>query len=356
MDIAQEIVAPLLQWFQGSQRKLPWRQHYTPYEVWISEVMLQQTQVKTMLPYFERWMQELPDPASLAAAEEERVLKLWEGLGYYSRARNLKKAAEIIMSEHGGVFPKEHKAILNLPGIGPYTAGAICSIAYEQDEALVDGNVIRVLARLADYREEVKTPHFWSAARELLPSGQARDFNQGLMELGALICTPRSPKCETCPLQKHCKARAVGSEEGIPKKKVKAKTAIQVAVGIIRKPNTNTFFIQKRAAKGLMAGLWEFPGGKVEGGESAEQALQREILEEVGVSIQNVRPFMRIKHAYTSFLVDLNCFICDYESGGVELTAATDHKWVTPQEMSDFPFPAANVKLIQRLTEGMGEL
>lgn len=339
----------LITWFEKEQRALPWRENYDPYQVWISEIMLQQTQVTTVLPYFERFIKTLPTVQDLAAVDEELLLKLWEGLGYYSRARNLKKAAQLIVEKHQGVFPQTHESILGLPGIGRYTAGAICSIAFEQDEALVDGNVIRVLSRLDDYREDSKknVEHFWSRARELLPKGKARDFNQGLMELGALICTPKKPKCETCPLNKDCKALAAGTVELLPiKGPAPSKIKIQVAVAILERDGK--VFVQKRHEKGLMGGLWEFPGGKVEKGESLEAALKRELWEETRFTLKNIRPFVQLQHAYTRYLVELHCFLAEPLESEFSLSAASEARWVNAEELRNIAFPAANVKILEK--------
>lgn len=340
----------LLEWFKIHQRPLPWRQNYEPYQVWISEIMLQQTQVSTVLPYFERWMKALPTVETLAVASQDRLLKLWEGLGYYSRVLNLRKAAKILVEKNGGLLYDDFDQLLSLPGIGRYTAGAIMSIAYQKDCPVVDGNVVRVLARLLNYRENVQDSgeFFWNAATHLLPKGEARDFNQALMEFGALQCTPKSPNCEVCPLKNACNAFAAGTQNELPNKGIsRSKKAISVAIGIIQRDGT--IFIQKRPEKGLMAGLWEFPGGRVEKGETAVAALEREIQEELGVTVNNVRPFLRLKHAYTSYQVDLHCFWVDYAAGQVRLTAASEGKWVRPEELQKFAFPAANGRIIEKI-------
>lgn len=334
----------LLNWFAQHQRPLPWRKDYSPYAVWISEVMLQQTQVKTMLPYYERWMQNLPNVQALAEVDENTLFKLWEGLGYYSRARNLKKAAQKVLEL--GAFPQDYKGLLELPGIGPYTAAAICSIAFEQDHAVVDGNVLRVLARFTGFEEEPKKhmDHFWSLAQSLLPLGEARAFNQAMMELGALVCTPKKPACSSCPLRAECSAFAQGRTEELPLKSLRAKTqAIQVSLAVLRRGDM--VFIQKRPEQGLMAGLWEFPGGKVEADETPEMALRREIREEVGVDLRHIKPLLRLQHAYTKFKVNLHCF----EAEPVGEPQAAEGRWVKAEDLGIYPFPAANVKLIKFL-------
>ena len=342
----------LLSWFTEHQRALPWREDYNPYQVWISEIMLQQTQVKTVLPYFERWMGELPTIRSVAEADEDRILKLWEGLGYYSRARNIQKAARQIMEKHGGQFPSGYDDILALPGVGKYTACAIASIAFNQDLPVVDGNVIRVLSRLFLYAKNTRLPEaekqMWRWAKDILPKGEARYFNQALMEFGALQCTPAATDCSPCPLRSRCQAYKKGLVGKLPDRGPKKELKnIKIAIAVIKKDGK--VFIQKRPPTGLMAGLWEFPGGKAEKGESALKALHREIAEELGISISNVRRIKKIRHAYTSYKVDLHCFEADYESGEIELKAATDCKWVSVSELRDYPFPAANVELIAGL-------
>ncbi len=336
----------LTDWFSKNQRPLPWRKTYDPYQVWISEIMLQQTQVTTVLPYFQRWMKKLPTIESVASAKEDMVLKLWEGLGYYSRARNLQKAAKQIVEKHKGKFPDDPKEILALPGIGKYTAGAIASIAFNKPEPIVDGNVIRVVARLMNYNKNTRLPenikHFWNWMKKSVPK-QAREFNQGMMELGALICSPKNPKCDKCPLKSKCISHQKGTMDSLPNRGEKQKkVSIKVAIAIIE--NEGKIFIQKRPSKGLMGGLWEFPGGKVEK-ETLRNALKREIKEEVGIEISNIKPFQRIKHGYTKFSVDLHCF-----------TAKTSDKtrkgkWIPKEKLKDYPFPAANVKLIAKLLQ-----
>ncbi len=341
----------LLTWFSENQRDLPWRRTYDPYQVWISEIMLQQTQVKTVLPYFDRWMEKLPTIRNVAEAEEDTILKLWEGLGYYSRARNIQKAARAIIEEHGGNFPDDYEKIRALPGIGPYTAGAISSIAFNQDRPIVDGNIIRLIARLLNYRDNTRTNvrPFWEWAEKLIPKGEARNFNQAMMEFGALVCTPQSPNCGTCPLQSSCGADKANTVNDIPNRGPKQKRIpIQVAIAVITDSQiANKFFIQKRRHGGLMGGLWEFPGGKCKEGEDPKQALKREIKEELGVTLKRIKSIKRIKHAYTKFIVDLHCFQAELDKGSINPTAAIDHEWVTLAELTNFPFPAANVKLIK---------
>lgn len=342
----------LLKWFKKNQRDLPWRRTYDPYQVWVSEIMLQQTQVKTVLPYFERWMKSLPTIESVAQADEGKILKLWEGLGYYSRARNLQKAAQIIVEEHGGKFPESHNDILKLPGIGPYTAGAIASIAFNQEKPIVDGNIIRLIARLKNDARNTRDPkvlkEYWQIAQEWIPKKEARNFNQAMMEFGALICTPKNPECSDCPLKSHCKALKRGTVDRLPNRgPAQEKVDIQVAIAIIQK--SNKIFIQKREKTGLMGGLWEFPGGKLKPKETPAKALHREIEEELGITLKNVQPFQNIKHAYTNHRVDLHCFLADYDRGRLQCKSAIDHQWIPLDELEKFAFPAANGRLIKSL-------
>lgn len=346
----QSFQKKLLAWFQKNQRPLPWRKTYEPYQVWISEIMLQQTQVKTVLPYFQRWMKALPTIESVAKASEDRVLKLWEGLGYYSRARNIQKAAKIIVKKSEGKFPPEHEAILSLPGIGKYTAGAIASIAFNQDYPVVDGNVIRVVSRLLNFKKNVRQPQhlkfIWKWAGELFPMGHARQYNQALMELGALICKPQAPLCHACPLKKHCSSYQKGNQNNLPYLGRRPVTeSIQVALAVIRRGKK--VFIQKRPSFGLMPGLWEFPGGKINAHEKPERAVVREIQEELGIRLKNIRPLTTIDHGYTRFKVRLYCFAADYDEGKLKLHSAIRGKWISAKTLSHYPFPAANKKLIR---------
>ena len=350
----QQVRANLLRWFEANHRRLPWREHYRPYEVWISEIMLQQTQVKTMLPYYDRWMARFPHVAVLARSSEEELLKYWEGLGYYARVRNIHKTAKVLVQEFDSVFPMNYDSLRGMPGIGRYTAGAIMSIAFNADYPVVDGNVARVLARLFDLRTPLRAretqKHLWELAGLLLPKGRARNFNQALMDLGALICTPTQPACSPCPLQQQCLglARGVVSQRPV-KTRAKATTALQVAVGVLLR--AGRVFIQKRPPEGLMPHLWEFPGGKLHPGESPEVALVREFEEELEVGIRILQKVAMIQHHYTTFRVTLHAFACRLEDAGRQplLRAAVDGRWVTLTELDHYAFPAANHKLIQLL-------
>ena len=352
----------LLRWFADHGRDLPWRGTYTPYDVWISEIMLQQTQMERGVSYFRRWMKRFPDLASLAAASEEDVLHAWEGLGYYSRARNLLAAARRIRDAHGGIFPRELADIAALPGVGPYTTAAIASIAFEQPVACVDANVERVIARVFDVDAPVKNKdaaaRIAALAREWLPPAQARAHNQAMMELGALICG-RKPRCEACPLADFCLSRHLGIVHERPVPGRKADTVLlDVVTGVLR--HEGRVFVQKRCDRGAWGGLWEFPGGRVEPGEEPRQAVVREHHEETGFAVQVSEEYGIIRHGYTTYRVTLHCFgVALTAADGPKdadglpvppvLTAASAYRWVSPRELQALAMPAAHRKLADRL-------
>ena len=347
-----KIALDLLKWYRKNKRDLPWRRLGSPYRTWISEIMLQQTQVQTVIPYFEKWMKTFPDIQTLAQAPLENVLKLWEGLGYYSRARNIHQSARKIMDEFGGKVPSEEKQILSLPGIGRYSSGAILSIAFKKPKPVLDGNVIRVLTRLyaieADVRLHQTLERLWALADSLLHKKFPGDFNQGMMELGALICKPQKPNCPACPLNSHCKAFKTKEVLRFPVITKREKTEkIRVAAGILWRDKK--VFIQRRPLKGRMGGLWEFPGGKIEKDESPEQGLLRELNEELGIQGEILGKRKVILHSYTRFRVELHAFDCRILSGRIRLKAATDKEWVRISDLEKYAFPAANGRLIKEI-------
>src|SRR3989338_1893173 len=248
----------LLSWFQKNQRSLPWRRHYRPYEVWVSEIMLQQTQMDTVLPYFKRWMAAFPDIRSLAASKEEKVLKLWQGLGYYSRARNMHHTAKEIIEKYDGVFPNGYEKILKLKGVGRYTAGAIASIAFNEERPIVDGNVLRVLSRVYAIEKPIDVPknieRFWKLQEGLIPLGEARYFNQALMELGALVCTSTDPQCPACPIRRFCQAFKNNNAETYPRR-LKKKTITKVTASAVVLSHQGRYFIRRRPTGKVMGGL-----------------------------------------------------------------------------------------------------
>ena len=350
----EKISTALLGWFDSQKRDLPWRKTDDPYHILVSEFMLQQTQVNTVMPYYRRWLKSFPTLETLATASETSVLKHWEGLGYYSRARNLKKSARIIHQEHDGQVPSDYESLIKLPGIGRYTAGAILSIAFEQNFPVLDGNVKRVLSRLFCLQENGQTSasekRLWQKAERLLPKTRPGDFNQAVMELGATLCLPKAPLCHSCPLAAICKANKQKTQDKFPPAKEKSSTEkIQVSAAVIRRGGKT--YIQKRVQGGLMGGLWEFPGGKLEQKETPEDCLLREIREELGVDVLIRHKLMTIKHSYTRFRVTLHVYLCRLPSGRLRPTSCEKWKWVSTEEILTYPFPAANVKILNYLTE-----
>jgi A/G-specific adenine glycosylase len=346
----------LLHWFTENGRDLPWRRTYLPYHIWISEIMLQQTQMDRVVVYFNRWLDRFPDIASLAGAEEQEALLLWEGLGYYSRARNLLKTADLLCRKHGGALPEDHAALLKLPGIGRYTAGAIMSLAFNRNHPIVDANVERLFARLFNLADPVKEKHthafIWHKAAELIPQGQARFFNQALMELGALICLPRSPHCDECPIRDHCEAFAQGMVSERPVAgKTKEIIPITMVSGVLR--HQGKIYIQKRLADDVWPNLWEFPGGRMKEGETPEQALVREYEEETSFRIHGLKKICSIRHSFTRYRVTLHCYRCRLRGKATEpiLNAAQEYRWAEPDELDNFAFPAPHRWLIKRFAD-----
>ena len=347
-----ELAQILLTWYEGAARRLPWRGSGDPYAVWISEVMLQQTRVETVIPYYLRWMERFPSVAALARASEQEVLKAWEGLGYYSRARNLHRAARVLMEQSGGQFPDTADAIRLLPGVGRYTAGAIASIAFGRDEPALDGNIRRVLARVFNLTEPARSPageaKLWDLAAQNLLPGRAGDYNQALMDLGATLCTPRAPDCPACPLEGICRARALGVQEQRPV--MEPKPAIPhylVAAGILERDRR--VLIARRPSSGLLGGLWEFPGGKLQAGEDLPACLRREIQEELGVTAGVGEEFGVYRHAYTHFRVTLHAFCCTLVEGEPKNLHHSQLAWVRIEELGSYPMGKIDRQIATRL-------
>lgn len=350
------IASLLLDWYDKNARILPWRSDPHPYKVWISEIMLQQTQVDIVMPYFLRWMVRFPSLEVLADSSEQEVLACWEGLGYYSRARNILKAARIISHELGGLIPSEVASLQKLPGIGRYTAGAITSIAYGVDVPVLDGNIRRVYARLFNLEAPLGTKQaenaLWELAQAELPTGQAGDYNQALMDLGAMICTPQNPVCLVCPLASACQAKAHLLQNDRPVRITKPKVPHYiVTAGVILKQGQ--VLIAKRPADGLLGGLWEFPGGKLQKEDTDLAAcLSREIMEELGVQIEVGEAFGVYKHAYTHFKITLHAFLCQMEcTRASQVNQPEAVLWVKPAQLTDFPMGKVDRQIASRLME-----
>ncbi len=314
--------------------------------------MLQQTRVETVIPYFERWMQRFPSVEALANASMQDVLAAWEGLGYYGRARNLYNAAQLVVKEYHGQLPEEVQQLRKLPGVGRYTAAAIASLAFGRDEPTLDGNIRRVLARYfnvnEDARSKVGVDKLWSLAAQNLPKGRAGDYNQALMELGAIICTPKSPDCPGCPIEASCQARMLGIQEQRPVLLPKPPFPhyVVTAAVISRKDRV---LIACRPPHGLLGGMWEFPGGKQQEGEDLAQCLEREIREELGAEIAVGDQVGVYRHAYTHFRVTLYAFRCNLVRGEPQPIEAAEVRWVSPSELSQYPMGKIDRQISQTL-------
>ena len=338
--LLEKTVEPLLIWYRNNKRDLPWRQNKDPYRIWVSEIMLQQTRVEAVKPYFARFLETLPTVADLAEAEEDTLLKLWEGLGYYNRIRNMQKAAQQIMIDYHGVFPRDYNAVLTLSGIGNYTAGAICSIAYEIPKPAVDGNVLRVLSRLLESNEDIMKQSvrkkIENALEEIIPEGSAGDFNQAVIELGAIVCVPNGePKCEECPVREHCRAKRDGRELELPvKKKAKARRLEKRTVLIFR--DGENVAIRKRPTKGLLAGLYEFPNE--EGHLTRKEVVAYS--KSMGLAPMRVQKLEAAKHIFSH----IEWQMIGYNIRVDELEKSCSKKMIFahPQEVEDkYPLPSA---------------
>ncbi len=324
----------LLKWYRQHGCTLPWRDHPDAYAVWVSEIMLQQTRVETVIPYFEKWMNLFPDVHALASASEQDVLNAWEGLGYYSRARNLYQAAKIVASKFNGQLPRDLTELRSLPGIGRYTVGAIASMAFGMDEATLDGNLRRVFARLFDVSEFADSPAgekmLWDLAAQNLPKGQAGDYNQALMDLGATICLSKNPRCLLCPLMEICEARKNGTQDLRPVLKPKKVSPhyIHAAAVIIQRRRV---LLAQRPADGLLGGMWEFPNGRVNADPAKE--LTKVLNAAYSLKVKKKEALGVIQHAYTHFKVTVHAFRCDC----APIPKNKNLKWVRIIELNDYP-------------------
>jgi len=328
----------LLTWYRQHGRKsMPWRDHPDSYAVWVSEIMLQQTRVETVIPYFEKWMNLFPDANALANASEQDVLNAWEGLGYYSRARNLHKAAKIIASNFNGQLPRDLTELRSLPGIGRYTVGAIASMAFGMDEPTVDGNLRRVFSRLFDVDVFADSPAgekiIWELAAQHLPKGQAGDYNQALMDLGATICLPKNPRCLICPLMENCQSRKNGTQEARPilKPKKTSPHYIHAAAVVSRVGNPTYVLLAQRPSTGLLGGMWEFPNARVNADPAKE--LTKVINAAYNLQVKKKDALGVIQHAYTHFKVTVHAFRCE----SVSVPKNKNLKWVKLTDLEDYP-------------------
>jgi A/G-specific adenine glycosylase len=351
------LVSHLLDWIRIARRDFPWRRRRDPYAVWIAEVMLQQTQAATVVPYFERWLARFPDLPALAVAPLDDVLKVWEGLGYYGRARNLHRMAGRVMAEHGGQIPGDKRALLALPGIGRYTAGALLSLAFGQAEPVLDGNVRRVLCRVcdiaADPAEAATERQLWEIATALViaaPAGMAGDLNEALMELGATICTPGKPACAACPVADLCLAHARGVAAARPAVKPKPPAPHHVTVAGVIQDAAGAYLLIQRPAAGLLGGLWGFPGGILREDETLDAGLRRTVQEQIGVEVLPGEPVTRMKHAYTHFRITLHALRGQLVAGEPRPVRCAAVRWVAPGTLPGLAFPVTDAKIIRALT------
>jgi A/G-specific adenine glycosylase len=335
----QSISAKLLGWYDTNARSLPWRSDPTPYKVWVSEIMLQQTQVETVIPYFQRFINRFPDLSRLALAEEIEVLQVWEGLGYYSRARNLHKAARLLVEDYDGKIPADSVTLKSLPGIGGYTAGAIASMAFGAPEPALDANIRRVTIRLLDLHEppgSKQDGRLWDFLRQILPDTRTGDFNQALMDLGSAVCLPAQPVCQVCPLQGNCLAFQRGTQAELPVRKPKARIPHKLVVAAVITRGSEVL-LARRPSDGMLGNLWEYPGGSVpEDSQDLTDALKALLGSRFGLSVDVVSPFGTFKHAYTHFRITLHAFACE-PADPAYLTLPQGFEWVPIGALSDYP-------------------
>ena len=352
---AQALAKDLLRWFRGAQRPLPWRFDRDAYRIWVSEIMLQQTQVATVIPYFKRFVTAFPTLPDLASANEQDVLRFWEGLGYYRRARHMHHAAKIIVAEHGGVFPRDPETAAQLPGIGRYTLGAILSQAFDARLPILEANSQRVLCRLFARREDPRSPDgrrwLWEAAEALLPRRRTGDFNQALMELGALVCSTRAPECSRCPLNTHCLARKFGIQDEIPPAAKRPVTRTVAETSVVLKKKGKLLLVQ-RPPTGRWGNLWEFPHGSLQPGETHDQAAHRLLLELTCLHGTIGPELLTIKHSVTHHQITLVCFEAAYEKGRFASEFYQNGAWLEPSELANLPVSAPQRLLAEFLVRG----
>jgi A/G-specific adenine glycosylase len=344
----------LLGWFAKHSRPLPWRRDRDPYRIWVSEVMLQQTQVTTVIPYFERFLARFPTLNALAAADEQDVLRLWEGLGYYRRARDLHRAARLLAADNGGAVPDDPKVFGALPGVGRYILGAVLSQAFERRLPILEANSQRVLCRVFGVRDDPRSGParrlLWEIAEVILPARGVGGFNQALMELGALVCTPVAPKCAACPLAGRCQARQLGLQETIPARPEPPEVVQVREAAVVVRRGPRVFLVQ-RPPEGRWAGLWEFPHDLVRPDETHEEAAGRLVPALTGLRARLGPELLTVRHGVTRFRITLVCFEADYRGGRFVSEFYQRGEWVEPGRLADYPVSAPQ----RRLAESLGK-
>jgi A/G-specific adenine glycosylase len=348
-DAVQGIRRALLRWYGRNARDLPWRRTRDPYRIWLAEVLLQQTRVETTLPYYQRFVERFPTVHALAGAKLDEVLRLWAGLGYYTRARNLHKAARIIAIECGGAFPQSAEALQRLPGVGRYTAAAIASIAFSERAAVLDGNVQRVLTRLFAIRASIAKAstqrRLWELAETLLAPRRPGEFNQAMMELGALICLPRNPACDTCPVRKWCAAAARGIEKQLPTRAPKRSVPTVEAVAAAVRRN-GRYLIVQRPPTGLLGGLWQLPSAELRDGGSHTRALQAHLHKLLGVRTTIEQPLGTVTHVFSHRRLRLHVYRCRIRGKSEQHPGADGGHWVTPRRFNEYAFASVDRKVL----------
>jgi A/G-specific adenine glycosylase len=350
------VAMALLTWMESARRSLPWRERRDPYSVWVSEIMLQQTRAETVAPYFERWMLRFPDIQNLAASPLEEVLKAWEGLGYYTRARNLHLAARQVVEQFGGCLPHESRLLMALPGIGRYTAGAIMSLAYGLPEPALDGNASRVLCQLCNIADDASKAStqglLWHLAKQLVtqaPIGRAGELNEALMDLGAVVCSPRAPDCGVCPLVGICIARSHGLQTDRPAiSRRRTPPHFPAVAGVIQDADGRLLLVQ-RPPDGLLGGLWGFPGGTVRERNALAVALELAIADLIGIEVAVRELLLSFRHAYSHFSITLHAYRCELRAGTPQPLKCAQVRWASPDDLEYYPFPVTDSKVIRFL-------
>lgn len=370
----------LLKWFDENQRDLPWRHKKTPYRIWVSEIMLQQTQVATVVDYYKRFIKRFPTVKKLAAADEADVLKLWEGLGYYRRARQLHAAAKVVVDQHGGKFPTDFESVLSLPGIGRYTAGAILSISLDQQQPILEGNTIRLFARLMEMKSDPRSTSnqkaLWEFSDSITPRKRCGDFNQSLMELGSEICHPKRPKCLICPIGDLCPTAIKGLQESIPAASKKTKyEELNEAVIVLKRGNK--FLIRQCGSDERWAGLWDFPRyeigvanpdkltatakkppaktrlKRVEANHDLPQSIAAAVKQETGLDVSLEKTKKQLKHAVTKYKIKLDCYMANEVSGRLKKTNGSI-KWMTMKQVQATPMSVTGRKIASWIESNQG--
>ena len=338
----------VISWYIKNKRPLPFRKSKDPYKIWLSEIMLQQTQVKTVLPYYKKWIKKFPTLKTVSLSNIDSLLKIWEGLGYYRRCINFHKASKIVIDNYNGIIPDKKKEFLALPGVGEYTASAVLSIAFSKPYPVLDGNVKRVISRILGIKKLSKfnIRKINKFLERSICKSRPGEFNQGLMEIGALICRPINPKCDECPLSEYCYALRMGYPGNFPAKSIKkSRPKYDVVVAIIWRDNK--FYIQKRETHKMLGGLWEFPGGIVNEGENPKIVLRHKVFKECGTDIKIIKKVGIVHHAFSHFTIRLCGYFCIEKK--LPIKESTNRMWIYKKNIKDYTFPKANHKLFMQL-------